>query len=79
MKKPAKRAKAKPSRAPAKSKSRKTVKAKTGRSNLKRVAKKAATAAAVAGGLAALNAAIGELAPAKKEPAGGSDDTKPKP
>jgi hypothetical protein len=79
MKKPAKRAKAKPSRAPAKSKPSKTAKPKTGRAKLKNVAKKAATAAAVAGGLAALNAAIGELAPAKKAPAGGSDDTKPKP
>jgi hypothetical protein len=71
----------------AKSKTKKTTKAKAarkskkrsvapkGRSKLKTVAKRAATAAVVAGGLAALDAALGALKP--KEGAA-SDKTEPK-
>ena len=74
----------------AKSKTKKTAKAKTARkakkmtprragSKLKHVAKKAATAAVVAAGLAALDTALGELNPKKSgSDASASDKSEPK-
>jgi hypothetical protein len=79
-----KTAKSTSKRAAAKSKVRKTTKAKTARkakkmtprragTKIKHVAKKAATAAVVAAGLAALDTALGELNPKKS----GSDASAP--
>jgi hypothetical protein len=91
MKKTAKRAKTKSSkRAMVKPKAKKTAKASpSSRSKktavrapvakLKQVAKKTATAAVVAAGVAALDTALGELKTGKKELAGrASDDTETK-
>ena len=85
-----KAAKSTSKRAAAKSKTKKTAKAKTARkakkmtprragSKLKHVAKKAATAAVVAAGLAALDTALGELNPKKSgSDASASDKSEPK-
>jgi hypothetical protein len=91
MKKTAKGAKSKSSkRAMVERKAKKTAKANTSSrskktavrspvSKLKEVAKKTATAAVVAAGVAALGTALGELKTGKKEQAGrASDDTEPK-
>jgi hypothetical protein len=78
-KKTAKRAGARRSRAAGKSRSGKTAKQQTSRSKLKSVAKKTAKAAAVAAGMAALNTAVGELAPGNKKSQTRGEDTKQKP
>ena len=91
MKKTAKRAKTKSSkRAMVKRKAKKTAKASTSSrskktavrtpgTKLKQVAKKTATAAVAAAGLAALDTALGELKPGEKgRAARASDDTETK-
>jgi len=87
MKKTAKRAKVKPSsrRAGPKSKTARSRKPSTSSkpkkkssskmpSKLKRVARKAASAAIVAGGMAAIGTALQELNPGKRKPEGAASD-----